>query len=313
MKRLTVVGIVLASVPTPAHAWMQAEMTDPGLTNPDFAAEVLAVSTQRAEDFLKFLGQGMIEQAFSLQHASPQTSATLKGPQGLEVGVTLDTFPLSGAVTNLIGKAENTKFIPVLPRFDVGWSGKKGDYDYRVGWSWVPPMSVQGASAQVVGIDTSIARPVNERLKLGLELDYSNGHAIAPVTATPEQYEAGQLPNVDPVRYEAICVPQEFGCLDTLTLRHGYARLAAAYQLSKMEPWMEVGVTHVWETFDVQVDLSSFRLTGFTPTAGVGLNLPLHDHLRTAVSTTVAYRPDSVSEEGAGLLYRLEGGVSWVF
>lgn len=299
-------------------AALEFKMLDAGLIDEGFAEQV-RTETGAARSFIQLTAFGMAEQSFTLQHASSTTS-TLSGAQtGLGVGLQLVTFPFV-AQENLLGKEENTGFSPVLPRFTLGMQKERDGWLFSVGGSAVPPISVQGGGAFVVGADVALARRLEGGLRIGLELESSVGQAVAPVTVPKAAYEEAQtsgsddFANVDPVRYDEVCAPQTYGCLDTLTFKHGSARLVVSKTLGKTwSPYFGVGVQGISERFDVQVDLSSYALSGVMPQVGLGTGLQLPAGVVGKVGALVAWAGSPSFPDGGTLLYRLELGASYGF
>lgn len=270
--------------------------------------------------FLELIGMGMAEQSFTLQHHGVAGSAALPGIPGLQLGVQIKTFPLTGSVENLVGKEEKTTFIPVLPELEVGYGGGEGPWRWRIGFGGVPPLSVKGASALTLGADASVAYELHPKVNLGLEVSYTLGRALAPVTAgadiTADDVAPAQTATIE--RLEEVCHAQEFGCIDTLFFSHLAPSLVVALPVTKVaQPYAKVGLVQLVETFDVQVDLTAWKVTGVLPTFAVGTGLSLHEHLRAALGLAAAYRPESLSDpqrvDGAGLFWRIEAGAVWVF
>lgn len=319
---LTLSALAFALPQGPAHADLFLENTEAGLVGEDWIDRVNALDPDdpaslndtSALSFVQLVSRGMAEQAFSLQNISAERSAVAPGPKGAYFGLQLTTFPLTPPPENLVGKTENTAFSPVLPRLGMGYVGGEGDLSWGLGFNIVPPLKVQGAFAFVVGSEASIGYSVSEKLTIGAELDVSLGQARAPVVATPEAYEAGDLPNIPEGRYEEACAPQEFGCIDTLTLAHAAPRVAAYYQVSdSVAPYLRLGGQYIYETFNVQVDLSEWRLKGWLPTAGAGVSITPGERVRIGLGASGAYHNEYLSDLGAGLFWRLDGGISYAF
>lgn len=292
---------------------LDVELRDPGTLGGEWTEDIQAGTSDSAVSFLQLLGNGMIEQAFALQHAPLQGSSLTRGPQGVALGVMFDTFPFRAPPTNGQGKEENTSFLPAVPRITASAvSGEK--LVYGAGVSLVPPITVGGASALIIGGDLSLTYPATEWLRIGVELDGTVGTALAPVVANPDQLEEGVLGNVNPERYEAICAPQAFGCLDELRIRHGGLHLGAAFPVSKpVQPWVRLGARWVDDRFRIEVDLSDWRVSGILPDASAGVNLSLLPNTRIGVGAMIAPLTESVRQnDSPPVLYRFSLGASWV-
>ncbi|MBM4393884.1 MAG: hypothetical protein FJ090_22380 [Deltaproteobacteria bacterium] len=232
-------------VALPALA-LDVELGDPGTLDGEWAAGIQEGTSESTKNFLAFVGHGAVEQAFTLQH-SPVMSSAAWSADGLWAGVQFDSFPLRDPPTNGQGKVENTQYTPAVPRLVVSYAAGR-QVRYGAGLSLVPPVSVGGASALLVGGElsaaTTVSLPQERGLGLGLELDFTGGQAYAPVVATPEARAAGVLENVDEARYTAVCVPQPHGCVDSLLIRHGGAHLVVAGLGPKglFVPWFRAGL-----------------------------------------------------------------------
>lgn len=304
---------------------LEFTLTDQGLLGDDFANKVRNQESY-AVDFINLTAHGMVEQAFTLQANPMQGSAALPGPAGIQLGLELVTFPLKPPTTNLLGKTENTGFSPVLPKLAVGYAHGDLNRDkvaFSAGYSLVPPITIEGAYALVHGLEATVGYHYSEKMKLGLEADLSFGRAIAPVTVPKDQYEASQaadpsdpiaddFDNVDPVRYEEVCAPQAYGCLDTLGILHGSLRAVATFPISKVaQPYVRLGVEGIHDTFDVEIDASKYLLQGLMPQLGVGANLTLAPKLRATVGALSAYATPVTAKDSGAFLFRFELGASW--
>ena len=287
-------------------------LSDPGSLDGEWAQDVVQGQSESARAFLAFVGHGMMEQAFTLQHAPLEGAAALPDADGFSLGVRFDTFPLRDPPVNGQGKVENTQYVPALPRITATWA-QADRLRYGGGVSLTPPVNVGGASALVVGGDIGVAWPALSKLTVGLEADVTAGQAYAPVVATPEARAAGVLENVDEARYEAVCVPQAHGCIDSLLIRHGGLHLVVVSPLhAKVQPFFRVGGRMVADRFLIQVDLSDWRVTGLLPNFSLGANVSLAPWLRLAAGATFAPMPEEVVQAGeTGILSRFSLGVAW--
>lgn len=297
---------------------LEFELLDAGLIDENFAAQVRN-EEGAARSFIQLTAFGMAEQSFTLQHGSSPSSVFSGEQSGTRVGLQLVTFPFV-AQENLLGKEENTGFSPVLPRLTVGMQRTQGDWLLSVGGSAVPPISVQGGGAFVVGSDVAVARQLAGGLRVGLELEASVGQAVAPVTVPKAAYEealatgSDDFANVDAERYNEVCAPQTYGCLDTLTFKHGSARLVVSKSLgTRWTPYLGAGIQGTSERFDVQVDLSSYRLSGIMPQLGLGTGIALPQGVVGRVGAMLAWAGSPSFPDGGTVLYRLELGASYGF
>ena len=86
-------------VASPAFA-QQVELRDPGTLTGEWTEGVQAGTSDSARAFLAFVGHGMIEQAFTLQHGPLQGSAVTAPGPGVAFGVAFDTFPFRAPPVN---------------------------------------------------------------------------------------------------------------------------------------------------------------------------------------------------------------------
>ena len=110
-----------------------------------------------ADRFARFLTFSMAEQGFTWQNEAQLSSAALTRREGWQVGASLTTFQFAPPRENLSGKVEGTSYSPVLPRLRGGWTGGTDDLAVGAGISVLPPIPVSGASALVLGAESSLA------------------------------------------------------------------------------------------------------------------------------------------------------------
>ncbi len=265
--------------------------------------------------FYRFLSQSMAEQGFTFQRHGLMASPTLNHDEGLFVGATLDTFPLSPPRSNLAGKEENTEFSPVLPRFEAAWRGAPGPTDAGLGLSVLPPVPVNGASALIVGLDGGVAFG-DGPLRGGLDAAFTYARARAPITATEEQYESGDFENnLKAETYEAVCVPAG-GCVDTFTVADTSVQLAVSYRIASwLTPWVRVGGALVQEKLYVMYDDTLWALTGLQPQASVGATSAPHERVFLGASAGVARRGEAITMDGEepGRFFKLTGTAGYRF
>jgi len=272
-----------------------------------------------ADRFYRFLGLSMAEQGFTFQNDPQLLSPTLSRRDGWTVGGLLTTFPFQPPRENLSGKEEQTSYSPVLPRIFGGYKGAgPGETIVGAGAFFLPPIPVGGASALIAGVETGMALPVGDKVRIGAELDLTYTRARAPIVASEEQYEArddfDNPSNLDPATYEAVCLPD--GCVDTFTVTNGGLRVVASVQAGPLVPYVKVGLNTVTERLRVQYDDTTWGLDGVQPVAHAGSLLLLGDHVDLALGAALGLRPATLAQEpdgGAGLYGKLQGSAAWSF
>jgi hypothetical protein len=136
-----------------------------------------------ADRFARFLTVSMAEQGFTFQNEAQLSSAALTRRTGWQAGASLSTFPFAPPRENLSGKEEGTSYSPVLPRLRGGWTGGSDALAVGAGVSFLPPIPVGGASALVLGAESSVAA-VRGKWRIGGELDFTWTRARAPIVAS---------------------------------------------------------------------------------------------------------------------------------
>ncbi len=299
---MTSMLLALALTTGAAQAQAQARLIE---GEPEFAG--CLGSTSCVNSFYQFLGHAMSEQGFTFQQVPLLTSSLHVRGQGASAGAMVDTFPLTPPRANLSGKEENTEYSPVIARLTGGWLGE-GPRDTHIGagafFFWTP-IDVGGATALLAGADLSVSRDLTERLRGGVELDFTFGRATAPIVASPEQYENrddfANPDNILPETYEEICLPQPNGCIDTYTLANTGLRAGVGYQLVPgLDVSARVGVTWVHERLFVDYDQTLWGLNGLQPNAHLAGHYLLKDRVQLGLGTSVGYRRPTVSESGQG-------------
>lgn len=296
---------------TAAFAGLHFTMEDPGPLGGDFSEEVRTLSTQRAKDFIALTGHGMMDQAWTLQHRPPPSWTAEHA--GFQAGLDLSTFPLHSPTVNLLGKEENTSFIPVLPKFYLGYMYAKDGWQFMTHSSVVPPLPVQGASAFLMGADISAGHNMGP-IQLNLAFFFTTGEARAPVTATQAQFDAGVIQETLTDRFQEICAPQKWGCIDTLSVRHGGLGLSLTPLVPwKVVPYATLGTQAIADRFDVQIDATRWRVSGLLPDLTVGAAMHYH-HLSMGLSALGALLPDTLHEsKETPLLFRLDASIGYTF
>lgn len=295
-----------------AHAQSQARLIAGA---PEFSGCLDSASC--VTGFYQFLGHAMSEQGFTFQQVPLLTSSLHVRHQGVSAGVLVDTFPLSPPRANLSGKEENTSFSPVIGRLTAGWLGD-GPLDTHVGaggfFFWTP-IDVGGATVLLAGADLSVSRDLSERLRAGVELDFTYGRANAPIVASPEQYENrdewANPDNLLPETYEEVCLPQPNGCIDTYTLANTGLRAGVGYQIVPgLDVSARLGMTWVHERLYVDYDRTTWGLDGLQPSAHVAGHYLLKDRVQLGLGTSVGFRRPAVSESGqGGVFYKFQAGI----
>lgn len=306
--------MLLALLGTLALAQSPAELID---GNPEFEG---CLGSQGCRDlFYGFLSESMVEQGFTFQPEAALTAPTIHRGEGGIVGVRLTTFPLGPPPENLSGKEENTSPVPVLPRLVGGWTGPVADEVHLgVGGSVLPPVPVAGASALAVSADGALAFDVSDRVRIGPELDLGYSRARAAIVASEEQYEArddfDNPSNLLPETYEAVCEPAPNGCIDTFTVATAGLRVAASVDVGEgFAPYARLGLGWVDQRLWVMYDDTTWRVRGLQPTLGLGSTWSHEGGAIAHLGATAAPRWASISEEGAGLLFRAQGAFGWRF
>ncbi len=268
-----------------------------------------------ADRFYRFLTVSMAEQGFTFQNEAQLGSAALTRRSGWQVGGSLSTFPFTGPRENLSGKAEQTSYSPVLPRLRAGWVGGDEAWTVGVGASLLPPIPVGGASALVLGAETSVARSLGA-WRLWGEVDFTYTRARAPIVASEEQYESRQTfdnpNNLDPQVYKEACLPD--GCVDTFGLANTGLKLAGSVQVGVVVPYAKLGVNLVSEGLYIQYDDTRWRVAGLQPTASLGALVLPGEHVGLGLGAVMALRPESADTQepfGPGLYFGLEGSAAW--
>lgn len=294
-----------------AQAQAQARLID---GQPEFAS--CLGSTSCVNSFYQFLGHAMSEQGFTFQQVPQLTSSLHVRGEGFTVGALVDTFPLTPPRANLSGKEENTTYSPVIGRLTVGWLGEvPRDIHLGVGgfFFWTP-VDVGGATVLLAGVDVSASRDLTEKLRGGVELDFTYGRATAPIVASPEQYENREdwanPDNILPETYEEVCLPQPNGCIDTYTLANTALRAGVGYQIiPNLDVSLRVGLTWVHERLFVDYDKTTWGLNGLQPNAHVGGHYLIKDRVQVGLGSSVGYRRPTVSESGqGGFFYKFQAG-----
>jgi len=306
--------ILMTILAAPVHAQGLAELVD---GTPEFEEDCFEDSATCEDRFLQFLTHSMVEQGFTFQQVSQLTSPLVNRRDGVVLGAQLDTFPFAKPRTNLAGKEENTDYSPVLPRIIAGWTG--GDSDgvrTGAGVFFLPPVPVKGASALVAGFDLGASLPLSGSTRLGAELDFTYTRANAPIVASEEQYENREDygNNLQEETYEAVCAPEENGCIDVFTLMNPSLRVGASWELGDFTPHVRLGATYVREQLYVMYDDTTWLSTGLQYSAHVGGALAVSEGLRLGLGASTAFRPAAISEDGsAGMLLKLQGSAGWQF
>jgi len=306
--------LILTALATPANAQGLAELVD---GSPEFEESCLDASdSDCAVRFQRFLTHSMIEQGFTFQQVSQLTSPLVNRRDGFVVGAQIDTFPFAEPRSNLAGKEENTDYSPVLPRLVGGWTGGEDGMRMGAGVFVLPPVPVQGASALVAGVDLGATWALGGSTHVGAELDLTYTRARAPIVASEEQYENREEygNNLLEETYEAVCAPEEDGCIDVFTVLNPSLRVGASWEIGDFTPHVRLGGTYVREQLYVMYDDTTWRSTGFQYSAHVGGALAVAEGLRLGLGASTAFRPAAISEdESAGMLFKLQGSAGWQF
>lgn len=302
---------VLLALAAPSNAQTAAQLVD---GSPDFTD--CLDDPQCEGNFLAFLSGSIAEQGFTMQHNPLATSAVVRSGSGVIVGARLDTFPFGPPPTNLSGKEENTQFSPVLPRLVVGWIGEGDRSRQGAGAFFLPPVTVGGASALVVGGDLSLARQLSDRMRLGVEADFTYVRATAPVAATEDQLDGrddfSNPDNLDPDLFADVCGDTD--CLDTFHVANTAVKAVAAWDLGeRWGAYGKVGLTYVSERLHVAYDDTTWAVRGLQPSVHGGATVAASDAVLLAAGASVAPKHPGINDGGLPLFYKLEGSASFAF
>ena len=278
-------------------------------------------STSCVTNFYQFLGHAMSEQGFTFQQVPLLTSTLVNRRTGFQAGGLVDTFPLTAPRKNLSGKEEKTDYSPVLPRITFGWLGLvPRDIHLGVGgfFFWTP-VDIGGATVLLSGADLSASQDLTDRLRGGIEADFTYGRATAPIVASPEQYENrdefSNPDNILPETYEEVCLPQPNGCIDTFTLANTSVRVGVGYQVHpRLDVSARLGLTWIHERLKVDYDNTTWGLNGLQPSAHLAAHTVWKGRLQLGLGTSVGYRRPTVSESGqGGFFFKFQGGLGVLF
>jgi hypothetical protein len=294
-----------------AFAQGQARLID---GQPEFG-ECLG-SSDCENNFTLFLGHALTEQGFTFQQVPQLTSSLNVRHEGFTVGLLIDTFPLAPPRANLSGKEENTDYSPVIARLTAGWLGQ-GPLDTHIGagafFFWTP-VDIGGATVLIAGADLSASRDLSEKLRAGVELDFTYTRATAPIVASKEQYEnRDEFDNPDNIlteTYEEVCLPQPNGCIDTYTMANTALRLGVGYQvIDNLNVSARLGLTWVRERLDVDYDRTTWVVSGLQPNAHLAGHYVIKDRIQLGLGTSLGFRRPTVSEDGQpGIFYKFQAG-----
>lgn len=273
-------------------------------------------------NFFNFLTQSMLEQGFTMQDHSVASSPLTHRRKGWHVGGSLSTFPFGPPPENLSGKEENTQFSPVFPRILGGYMAAEGGKQKAIGFSFTPPVPVQGASALGLGVNGAIGRGGQEATRQGLETNLSFVRAKAPIAATEDQLEDrdsfSNPNNLDPDQFDEVCGEDvdngAGGCLDTFTLFNVSVRAVQAWHVGPgFTPYVKAGVTVVNEWLHIKYDDTTWGVFAVQPTVHAGSGYNAGEHLFLSLGASAALRQANQSEDGVGVFTTFEGAAAWAF
>ena len=265
------------------------------------------------DSFLRFLGESMMEQGFTMQSHPLILTPLVSGRLGTAVGGSLSTFPFEPPAVNLSGKEENTQFSPVFPRISAGRIAEIGTHRVGMGFSALPPIPVGGARALELGMEGAVV----DQLGWGVELDLMFLQAHAPITATQEQLDDrdsfSNSDNLDPELYEERCGAS--GCTDVFTMSSMGLRGGRVWHLpSGLSPYAKAGVSLLYERLYVMYDETTWGLLAVQPSLHGGTGFQLGESVHLAAGASAALQQPNQSESGTiGVFYKLEGAAAWIF
>jgi hypothetical protein len=267
-----------------------------------------------ADNFQRFLGQSMAEQAFAMQNDSQLGSAATHGGQGVYLGAGLASFPFGPPEANLSGKEENTSFSPVFPRIQAAWVRQGEAWRWGLGTWGLPPIPVGGAAAWTTGLEASLGRELPSGWRLGGELDLSVLVAHAPITASPEQLDDrdsfANPDNLDPEQAEAC---GEDGCIDTFSMLNPQLRLVASRDVGPLSLYGKAGFSWMHHTLDVEYDGTRWAMDVPLGSLHGGAVWAPRERLSLGLGTALAYKQPAIHRgTGGPLLYTLRGSVAFV-
>lgn len=263
-----------------------------------------------AQNFFQFLSHSILEQSISMQ-SNFVSASPLSSQSGLFFGGHLSTFPFSSPQENLSGKEENTDFIPVFPKVHFGIH----DDIYSVGLSFTPPVSVNGASALLVG--TRVGKKISEHRSL--EAEFAVLKARAPIAATDEQFEEkdsfANPDNLDSELFEDRCASQENGCIDTLKMKQVSIRSLQVWNpFVAVKPYLQVSLQVITHQLYIMYDDTTWRIWALQPLVHSGLYItPRPEWLLTAGGGLAPQSAFQHRDGHFGVLYTFEGQISRQF
>ncbi len=268
-----------------------------------------------SDSFFKFLNQASLEQGFAMQGGAPFASSVVNHHSGFTLGGMLHSFPFAPPRKNLAGKTENTRFSPVLPKVAAAWTFDEGPRHLGLGFTALPPIQIQGASALVLGFSGSVARDVKPG-RIGLEADFSFVRARAPVSASQgqlddaDEYSEGHL---DEDKVAANC-DAELGCIDTFTVANLELLARMGWRLGDvLVPHVGVGLTVLNERLHIQYDDTSWSLLGLQPAVHAGAAWTPASPTFLSLGASAGLRQANQSPDGIGVFTRIEGSAGYRF
>jgi hypothetical protein len=263
-----------------------------------------------AQNFYQFLSHSILEQSISMQ-SNFISASPLSSQSGLFFGGHLSTFPFSSPQENLSGKEENTDFIPVFPKIHFGFH----DESYSLGLSFTPPVSVNGASALLVG--TRIGRKISE--DRSLEAEFAVLKARAPIAATDEQFEEKDSfdnpDNLESERFEERCASQENGCIDTLKMKQISIRSLQIWDpIEAVKPYLQVSLQFTTHQLYIMYDDTTWRVWALQPLIHSGVYISPHPKWLITAGGGLSPQSAFQHRDGQfGVLYTFEGQLSRQF
>jgi len=315
---LTVAALSQLAVAAPGNGFGSARLVS---GSPDFTNCIEDGGDCQAQ-FFDFLTESMLEQGFAMQNNATVSSPLIHRRKGWHAGGSLSTFPFGPPPTNLSGKQENTQFSPVFPRLLGGYVAADEGVQKAIGFTFTPPVPVQGAMALGLGLNGAIGRGGKEAIRQGIEGDLSFVRATAPIAATEEQVadreNFGNSENLDPEQFQRVCGEDvdagAGGCLDTFTLLNVSVRAVQSWHVgSGFTPYVKAGVTVVDEWLYIKYDDTTWGVFAIQPSLHTGSGYHAGDHLFLSLGASAALRQANQSEGGIGVFTTFEGAAAWAF
>jgi hypothetical protein len=184
---------------------------------------------------------------YSAALAFTPAGAPALGGGRVRLGLELSYLPPLSAAQRSAGfsKPENTNLSSVLPRPRLAVALP---YGFVAEASWVPPIEMFGAKANLVAGSLSRGLGVQRGTELTARAAVSGGVVTAPITCSSEMLEN----DGDALFFEHVC--HGFESADRFEpFAVGVELLAARWARERWRPYAGIGLRHERNTFDVRV------------------------------------------------------------